>query len=480
MELSSLPIVIVGHVDHGKSTLIGRLLSDTGSLKEQRRQEITDSSNLLGKDVEYAFAMDALEEEREGGLTIDTTQAYFQTEKRRYTLVDAPGHKEFLRNMITGASYAQAAILVIDVNEGVMEQTQRHAFLLNMAGIKHVIVALNKMDLVNYDQAIFEKIQQQIKEYFANMSLYPKNYIPIAAKTGLNLVRNDNAISWYSGPSLLEALDALEITSLLHAAVRFPVQDVYQMDGKRILVGRIESGTIHQGMDLHILPTPLRHSGALFSPRLTGESRNPIQTPGIALDSPVKPGNDGSGIHSRIPLCHSRAGGNPEGPLYSHSGESRNPGYPVNALATCHVSQIIKFMHDDLLSASYGESIGLIVNNSDQIQRGHVLSGDPVARSTKEFEARIFWFEGSYQGDTLTIKHTTQSTAASIFIHSKVDPAFIDQVIQNPTDIAIGEVAHVTLKTDQPLIVDSFTEINEMGRFVIESNNVPVACGIIL
>jgi len=392
MELSSLPIVIVGHVDHGKSTLIGRLLSDTGSLKEQRRQEITDSSSLLGKDVEYAFAMDALEEEREGGLTIDTTQAYFQTEKRRYTLVDAPGHKEFLRNMITGASYAQAAILVIDVNEGVKEQTQRHAFLLNMAGIKYVIVALNKMDLVHYDQGIFEDIKQQIKEYFSNMSLYPPNYIPIAAKTGLNLVHNDNFISWYSGPSLLEALDALEITSLLQAAVRFPVQDVYQMDGKRILVGRIESGEICKDMELHIL----------------------------------------------------------------------------------------KFMQDDLNAASCGESIGLIVDNGNQIQRGNVLSGDTKALTTQEFEARIFWFEGSYKKDTITIKHTTQSSTASMTIHSKVDPAFIDQVIQDPADIAIGEVAHVTLSTDQPLIIDSFTEINEMGRFVIESNNVPVACGIIL
>ena len=433
MELSSLPIVIVGHVDHGKSTLIGRLLSDTGSLKEQRRQEITDSSSLLGKDVEYAFAMDALEEEREGGLTIDTTQAYFQTEKRRYTLVDAPGHKEFLRNMITGASYAQAAILVIDVHEGVREQTQRHAFLLNMAGIKHVIVALNKMDLVHYDQSIFEDAKQQIKEYFSNMSLYPTNYIPIAAKTGLNLVHNDQFISWYSGPSLLEALDALEIPSLLQAAVRFPVQGVYEMDGKRILVGRIESGEIRKDMELFILPA------------------------GRALDSTPF-------CHFRPPLCHSREGGNPED--------------PVNG--KCRVSNIMKFMQDDLNAASYGESIGLIVENGDQVQRGNVLSGDTTARASREFEALLFWFEGSYNNDTVTIKHTTQSSTASMTIHSKVDPAFIDHVIQNPADIAIGEVAHVTLAMNQPLIIDSFTEIKEMGRFVIESNNVPVSFGIIL
>lgn len=442
MELSSLPIVIVGHVDHGKSTLIGRLLSDTGSLKEQRRQEITDSSSLLGKDVEYAFAMDALEEEREGGLTIDTTQAYFQTEKRKYTLVDAPGHKEFLRNMITGASYAQAAILVIDVHEGVREQTQRHAFLLNMAGIKHVIVALNKMDLVHYDQGIFEGVKLQIKEYFSNMSLYPTHYIPIAAKTGLHLVHNDNFISWYRGPSILEALDVLDIPNLLQAAVRFPVQDVYQMDGKRILVGRIESGEISQDMELHILPA------------------------GRVLDG--------------SPLCPAKLGlaqagsGNPE-------GRNRQKGL---AGGKCRVSHIMKFMHDDLNAASYGESIGLIVDNGDEVQRGNVLSGDTKARTTKEFEARIFWFEGSYKKDTITIKHTTQSSTASMTIHSKVDPGEIrvmsPNFIQNPADIAIGEVAHVTLSTDQPLIVDSFTEINEMGRFVIESNNVPVACGIIL
>lgn len=416
MELPSLPIVIVGHVDHGKSTLIGRLLSDTGFLKEQRQQEIADSSSLLGKDVEYAFAMDALEEEREGGLTIDTTQAYFQTNKRRYTLVDAPGHKEFLRNMITGASYALAAILVIDVNEGVMEQTRRHAFLLNMAGIKHVVVALNKMDLVSYKQGIFEDVKQQIKAYFLNMSLYPTHYIPISAKTGLNLVHNNNSIPWYDGPSLLEALDALEVPGPLQAAVRFPVQDVYEMEGKRILVGRVESGEIRRDMELHILPVALKDAGN----------------------------------------------------------------------AKCRVSRIMKFMQDDLLSAAYGASVGLIVypegNNETgrMIQRGHVLAGDPTARTTGEFEARIFWFDENYKKDIITIKHTTRTITASMTIHSKVDPAFIDRIIYAPADIAIGEVAHVTISTDEPVVIDSFSEINEMGRFVIESNNVPVACGIIL
>ena len=178
MEEAALPIVITGHIDHGKSTLIGRLLYDTGVLKEDRYREIIQTSSMLGKETEFAFVLDALEEERERGITIDTTQIYFQTPKRKYVIIDAPGHKEFLRNMITGASYAEAAVLIIDAKEGIMEQTKRHAYLLSMVGIKEVCVLINKMDLVGYSKTVFDQIQKDILSFFSALSIHPEGLSP--------------------------------------------------------------------------------------------------------------------------------------------------------------------------------------------------------------------------------------------------------------------------------------------------------------
>src|SRR4030043_1551938 len=155
-----LPIVIVGHVDHGKSTLIGRLLYDTGCLPPDKFSEIGRSCEMLGKRVEFAFVMDCFEEERSRGITIDTTQTFFKTSKRRYVIIDAPGHKEFLKNMITGSSQAEAALLIIDSFEGVRDQTRRHAYILSMLGLKQICVLLNKIDLVNYSQDHFLQLKK--------------------------------------------------------------------------------------------------------------------------------------------------------------------------------------------------------------------------------------------------------------------------------------------------------------------------------
>lgn len=254
MEESALPIVITGHIDHGKSTLIGRLLYDTGVLKEDRYREITQTSSMLGKNTEFAFALDALEEERERGITIDTTQIYFQTSKRRYVIIDAPGHREFLRNMITGASYAEAAFLLIDANEGIREQTKRHAYLLNMVGIKQVCVLINKMDLVGYSKETFDRIRGEILEFFSRFSISPRSFIPISALSGGNVARREPAMEWYRGPSMLETLDELDHRTLEKRPFRFPVQDLYTVGGETVLLGRIESGEVERGMEIYILP----------------------------------------------------------------------------------------------------------------------------------------------------------------------------------------------------------------------------------
>jgi sulfate adenylyltransferase subunit 1 len=258
MEELALPIVITGHVDHGKSTLIGRLLYDTGVLKEDRYQEILTSSSDLGKVTEFAFVLDALEEEREKGITIDTTQIYFQTKKRKYVIIDAPGHKEFLRNMITGASYAEAAVLIIDANEGIMEQTKRHAYLLSMVGIKDICVLINKMDLVGYSKEIYDRVVSEIKAFFAPLGIEPKFFIPMSALAGVNVATRDPAVGWYDGPCLFEALDGLDFKAFEERPFRFPVQDVYNIDGTSIIAGRIESGEVSEGMDVFLLPEGTR------------------------------------------------------------------------------------------------------------------------------------------------------------------------------------------------------------------------------
>lgn len=253
-EERALPIVIVGHVDHGKSTLIGRMLYDTDCLPPDKYSEIQRSSEMLGKTVEFAFVMDCLEEERSRGVTIDTTQTFFKTSKRRYVIIDAPGHKEFLKNMITGSSQAEAALLIIDALEGIREQTRRHAYLLGMLGLKQVCVLLNKIDLVDYSKEKFTGLKAEIIDFLNPLNVHPTFILPISAIHGDNVAEPSEKLSWFDGPTVLQALDAFHELKIEEKPFRFPIQDSYQIDGKKILVGRIESGHLTTGQSLFLLP----------------------------------------------------------------------------------------------------------------------------------------------------------------------------------------------------------------------------------
>ncbi len=254
MNNADLKFVIVGHVDHGKSTLIGRLLYDTHSLAVDKIEEIEKASRDLGKETEFAYLLDHLEEERQQGITIDTTQAFFKTEKRQYVIIDAPGHVEFVKNMITGASQAEAAVLIIDAGEGVREQTRRHAYLLSMLGLNQVIVVLNKMDLVKFGEESFNEVKNKIDEFLNSINMRPVSYIPICAIKGDNIARKSPKMNWYSGLTFLETLDVLENReSSENKPLIFPVQDVYEIGDKRIVVGRIEAGVLEKGCRIKIL-----------------------------------------------------------------------------------------------------------------------------------------------------------------------------------------------------------------------------------
>ena len=253
--MENMNIVFVGHVDHGKSTLIGRLLYDTNSLPPDKVEEVKKTCEALGKDMEFGFILDHLQEEREQGITIDTCQIFFKTPKRNYVIIDAPGHVEFIKNMITGASQAEAAILIIDANEGVKEQTKRHAYILGMLGLKQIIVLINKMDLVDYKEERFNEVKQDIALFFEKLNLKPSYTIPVAAKYGENIAKESKKMVWYKGKTFLNCLDTFNIReNSSDKALRFPIQDAYKIDDKRIFAGRIESGTIRQGDEITILP----------------------------------------------------------------------------------------------------------------------------------------------------------------------------------------------------------------------------------
>ncbi len=251
----SLKTVFVGHVDHGKSTLVGRLFHDTDSLPDGRVEEIRQMCERRGMPFEYAFLMDALQAERDQGITIDTSQIWFKTAKRDYVIIDAPGHKEFLKNMITGAAAADAAILVIDANEGVQEQSRRHGYLLHLMGIGQVTVCVNKMDLVDYSQARFEAIEEEFRAYLTSIGVTPNHVIPVSGREGDLIIGPSKRMPWYLGPSITEALDGFRVPlPATDQPLRFPVQDVYKFDERRIIAGRIESGTIRVGDTLLFSP----------------------------------------------------------------------------------------------------------------------------------------------------------------------------------------------------------------------------------
>jgi bifunctional enzyme CysN/CysC len=254
-SMEQLKIVIVGHVDHGKSTFVGRLFHDTGSLPEGKLKQLQKVAERRGLPFEWANLMDALQSERDQNITIDTAQIWFQTSKRQYVIIDAPGHKEFLKNMVTGAANAEAALLLIDANEGVQENSRRHGYLLNLLGIRQIAVLVNKMDLEKYSQERFNQVEAEYRAWLDSLGVTAKVFIPIAAKHGDNIAFRSPNMPWWTGPTVVDTLDEFNVSDLPNdKPLRFPIQDVYRFDKRRILAGRVESGSIKVGDRLVFSP----------------------------------------------------------------------------------------------------------------------------------------------------------------------------------------------------------------------------------
>ncbi|MHA1610406.1 MAG: GTP-binding protein, partial [Promethearchaeota archaeon] len=256
-------VAIVGHVDHGKSTIIGRLLSDTGSLPEGKLERVKETCRRNSKPFEYSFLLDALKDEQAQGITIDAARIFFKTKKRKYIIIDTPGHIEFLKNVVTGASRAEAALLVIDAHEGIQENSKRYCYMLAMLGIKQIAVLINKLDLDNYSEVKFSQIKHDYDEFLNQLKIQPTAYIPISGKEGENLASISQKMPWYKGYTLLDQLDLFESQKEPEdREFRMPVQDIYKFtrngDNRRIIAGSIISGKISVGDDVLFYPSNKR------------------------------------------------------------------------------------------------------------------------------------------------------------------------------------------------------------------------------
>lgn len=293
-QLERMDLVVVGHVDHGKSTVIGRLMADTGSLPEGKLDQVKAMCARNARPFEYAFLLDALKNEQAQGITIDTARCFFNTLNRHYIIHDAPGHIEFLKNMITGASRAEAALLVIDAHEGVRENSKRHGYILSMLGIRQISVLVNKMDLLDWSQKAFQSVVDEYAAFLNRLGVVPTSFIPISAMQGANIVESAVEAPWYEGPSVLQQVEKFKrVRDESYRPFRMPLQDVYrfteQGDDRRIFVGTVETGRVKPGDEVVFLPSGKR-SNVLSIEALDGSSPRAAladQATGFTLDTQV-------------------------------------------------------------------------------------------------------------------------------------------------------------------------------------------------
>ena len=256
-------VVMVGHVDHGKSTVIGRLMADAGGLPVGKLEQVRELCRRTAKPFEYAFLLDALKDERAQGITIDTARCFFKTDLRRYIIIDAPGHIEFLKNMITGAARADAAFVIIDAKEGIRENSKRHGYMVGMMGIRQVCVLVNKMDLIGYSRESFDRLCSEYREFLARVNISPVNFIPVSGINGDNIAAKSENTPWYSGATVLEQIDLFKkVDERLEMPFRMPLQDVYRFtehgDDRRIFAGTVETGSAGVGDEIVFHPSGKR------------------------------------------------------------------------------------------------------------------------------------------------------------------------------------------------------------------------------
>ena len=412
-EKPHMNLAVIGHIDHGKSTLVGRLLYETGTIPAHLIEKYKVEAEERGKgSFAFAWVMDSLKEERERGITIDIAHKRFDTAKYYYTIVDCPGHRDFVKNMITGASQADAAVLTVDAKDGVMEQTKEHVFLATTLGINQLIIAINKIDTVGYSEDRYNEVKEDVSALLkmVGYKLDGVNFIPTSALFGANISEHSKDTPWYKGPTILEGLDLFvapeKPTGL---PLRIPVQDAYTISGiGTVPVGRVETGTMKPGDKITFMP-----SGA------TGEVKS-IEMHHEEIPEAVPGDNIGFNVRGI-------------GKKDVRRGDVVGPASNPPTVADEFTAQIVVLQHPSAITAGY----------------------------TPVFHC-----------------HTAQTACTFLSIDKKLDPRTGQVAEENPTFIKAGDAAIVTIKPTRPMVIESYKEIPQLGRFAIRDMGATIAAGM--
>ncbi len=410
-------LVFIGHVDHGKSTSVGRLLYDTKNIDENAMRKLKEKAKELGKaGFEFAFVMDNLKEERERGVTIDLAHKKFETPKYYFTIIDAPGHKDFIKNMITGAAQADAGVVVVAANDGIMAQTKEHVFLARTLGVNQLIIAINKMDMKDYDEKVFNKIKAGMEALLKTVGYDPSKipFIPMASLVGENIVEKSDKLPWYKGETLLKTLDTLiPPEKPTHLPLRLPIQDVYNITGIGVVpVGRVETGVMKVGDKI------------------------------IAV-----PGREGKGVAGEVKTIE----------MHHEQLQSAEPGdnigFNVRGFGKKDIARGDVIGHSDNIPTVASEFTAQIVvlNHPTVVTIGYT----PVFHI-----------------------HTAQVACQITEITKKLNPATGETIAEKPDFIKNGDAAIVKIKPITPLVIETQKEIPQMSRFAVRDSGSTVAAGM--
>ncbi|HJO01657.1 MAG: translation elongation factor EF-1 subunit alpha [Candidatus Woesearchaeota archaeon] len=412
-------LVFVGHVDHGKSTTVGRLLYDTKNIDEQAMRKLKDKAKELGKvGFEFAFVMDNLKEEQERGVTIDLAHKKFETQKYYFTIIDAPGHKDFIKNMITGASQADAGVVVVSGNpsDGVQAQTKEHIFLARTLGVNQLIIYVNKMDMAKYDQKRFEEVKKQVSDLLKSVGYKPEEvvFVPGASLEGDNVAEKSKNMSWYEGKTLLETLDTLkEPEKPTDLPLRLPIQDVYKITGIGVVpVGRVETGVMKINDKVIVVP-----------------------------------GREGKGVTGEVKSIEMHH----EQMQQAEPGD--NIGFNVRGIGEKDIARGDVLGHTDNVPTIATEFTAqmVILNHPTVVTVGYT----PVFHI-----------------------HTAQVACQVMKIEKKMNPATGEEITTDKEILRNGDAAVVKLKPVAPLVIERQKDIPQMARFAIRDSGTTVAAGM--
>ncbi len=408
-------LVFIGHVDHGKSTLVGRLLLDTGHIDPHLIEKYRKEADSIGKgSFEFAWVMDGLKEERERGLTIDVAHKRFDSEKYYFTIIDAPGHRDFVKNMITGTSQADAAVLVVDATQGVQAQTKEHVFLSRTLGVKQLIIAINKMDSTQpkYDEARFKKVQEEVTQLLKMVGFNLDNikFLPVSAFVGDNITKPSDNLGWYKGPTLLDLLNGLTLPEKpTQLPLRWPIQDVYSITGiGTVPVGRIETGIMKTGQKLIFHPS-----------NKIGEVKT-IEMHHEEIPQAVPGDNVGANVRG-LAKNDIRRG--------DVAGAAENPPTVVKTFT----AQVAVLQHPSVIAPGY----------------------------TPVFHC-----------------HTSQIACTFEELQKKLDPKTGQVKEENPDFLKTGDIAIVKIRPTRPMVIERAKDIPQLGRFAVRDMGQTVAAGM--